>query len=296
MAGVRGDVILVNGAVSPAARPPRTLVRLRILNGSNARLYHLSFADNRSFHWIAAEGGLLERAVAMRRITLAPAQRAEILVDFSDGRAVDLLTGADDNLPMGRGMMGGGGPGMMMGSTPAGRVMRFEPAGRTEPTRPIPSTLARWSRPDRARAVRRRKLTLTMGMGMGMGMGGRGRGRMGPGGPGMSGMGAHGIDGRPFDMDRIDQRVKLGDVEIWEVASEMMQHPFHMHGVHFEVLSRGGRAPELGDQGRRDTVLVQDAVELLVRFTQPAPKTPFMYHCHILEHEDHGMMGQYLTA
>jgi blue copper oxidase len=114
-------------------------------------------------------------------------------------------------------------------------------------------------------------------------------GSMGGGGMGMA------INGRAFDLSRIDERVRLGDTEIWQVSGEMMAHPFHVHGVHFEVLSRAGGAPDVRDQGLRDTVLVKEPVELLVRFTQPAVKAPFLYHCHILEHEDSGMMGQYAT-
>jgi len=104
------------------------------------------------------------------------------------------------------------------------------------------------------------------------------------------------VDGRPFAMDRIDARVGLGDTEIWEVSGQMMAHPFHIHGVHFEVLSRNGAAPGPEDRGLKDTVLVQDPVELLVRFTRPADRAPFVYHCHILEHEDAGMMAQYVTV
>lgn len=66
-------------------------------------------------------------------------------------------------------------------------------------------------------------------------------------------MGMHGINGRAYDMRRIDEEVRLGDVEIWEVSGEMMVHPFHFHGVHFEVLSRNGAAPGLRDKGLRDT-------------------------------------------
>ena len=120
---------------------------------------------------------------------------------------------------------------------------------------------------------------------MGGGMGGMGRG-----------MGMMSINGRPFDMDRIDERARLGDVEIWEASGEMMAHPLHIHGVHFEVLRRDGGRPTIRDQGLRDTVVVKEPVELLMHFTQPAPKAPFMYHCHILEHEDNGMMGQFLTS
>lgn len=180
-----------------------------------------------------------------------------------------------------------------------GVVMRFDPTSRAGAVSRVPQTLTSWTRPDPTRASRRRRLNLTMGMGMGMGMGGmrgQGMGRGPMGGMGAMGGPLHGIDGRAFDMNRIDQRVRLGDVEIWEVSGELMHHPFHIHGVHFEVLRRGGRSPDVTDQGRRDTVLVQEPVELLVRFGQPAPEVAFMYHCHILEHEDHGMMGQYLCV
>ena len=104
------------------------------------------------------------------------------------------------------------------------------------------------------------------------------------------------INGRPFEMERIDERVPLGATEIWGDSGETMAHPFHIHGVQFEVLSRNGLKPNPRDAGLGDTVLVRDPVELLVRFTQPAVKAPFMYHCHILEHEDNGMMGQFVTT
>jgi len=104
------------------------------------------------------------------------------------------------------------------------------------------------------------------------------------------------INGKPFDMNRIDETVKLGSTEIWEVSGEMMRHPIHIHGVHFDVLTRGGGKPEVLDQGPRDTVLVKEPVELLIRFDHPAKRAPFMYHCHILEHEDSGMMGQFSVA
>jgi cuproxidase len=72
-----------------------------------------------------------------------------------------------------------------------------------------------------------------------------------------------------------------------------MAHPFHIHGASFKILSKGGRSPAAHEAGWKDVVLVEEHAELLVRFDNPAPpRMPFMYHCHILEHEDHGMMGQ----
>lgn len=287
MQGRRGDTILVNGAPSPLARVPNRLVRLRLINGSNARIYELSFEDGRSFHWIGTEGGLLERSVELQAITLAPGQRAELLVDFSDGTPTSLVTAPDANASM-MSMMGGmgmksRGAGANAAAAPA-PVLRFEPqeGGRGSASGSLPTLLTSRVRADPAQVSQRRRLVLNMGMG----------GMMGSGGGGM----ALTINGKPFDMGRIDETVKLGATEIWEVSGEMMHHPIHIHGVHFDVLSRSGAKPDVLDQGPRDTVLVKEPVELLIRFDQPATKAPFMYHCHILDHEDNGMMGQFAVA
>ena len=278
--GRRGNTTLVNGTANAVARVPGRLVRLRLVNGSNARIFALSFGDQRTFHWIASEGGLLEEPIQVRSLTLAPGERAEILVDFSDGRSVALQSAPDTNLPM---MMG---PMARVRNLGAGNevVLRFESVAGERASGVVPGRLIARQRVDASQATRRRRFVLNMGMG-GMMMGGR----MGSGG-GMF------INGRPFEMDRIDEHVRLGDTEIWEISGEMMSHPVHIHGVQFEVLSRNGAKPLPRDAGLRDTVLVRDPVELLVRFTQPAVKAPFMYHCHILEHEDNGMMGQFMTT
>lgn len=268
MHGMHGNVMLVNGAPQPVAAVPAGRVRLRLLNAANARLLDIAFDDGRGFHWIATEGGLLRRPVALRRLSLAAGQRAEVLVDFADAKAAGLVS-----LP------------------PRGRplpLLRFEPQGRSIEAPVLPSQLAAWTAKTAADATRRRRLVLRSGGSMGAGMGAMQDGR-----------GLHTIDGKPFDMHRIDQRVRLGDTEIWEITADgmVMPHPFHIHGVQFEVLGRGGREPVVEDQGRRDTVIVDETVELLVHFTQPAgERAPFMYHCHILEHEDMGMMGQFAVA
>jgi FtsP/CotA-like multicopper oxidase with cupredoxin domain len=155
----------------------------------------------------------------------------------------------------------------------------------------VPDRLVTRERLDPAKATRRRQFVLTMGHG-GPGVGGGGAGMRG----GMGMMGMFGINGRSFDMERIDHTAQLGDTEIWEVSGDMMAHPFHIHGVHFEVLKRAGSASAIEDSALRDTVLVQAPVELLVRFTQPAVHAPFMFHCHTLEHEDAGMMGRFKTT
>ncbi len=283
MQGRRGNTILANGTPNATARVPNQLVRLRLVNGSNARIYDLSFSDKRAFHWIASEGGLLDRPMSVRSLTLAPGERVEVLVDFANGQAVSLKTAPGTNMPM---MMGPLAQARnftkeLLGSQ-GETVLEFDPIGGPGSSAKIPEHLVERSRVNPSKASTRRSFVLGMGMGGGM-MGGR----TGAGGSMV-------INGRPFDVNRIDEKVRLGDTEIWEVSGEMMSHPFHIHGVQFE-LRRNGSKPSLRDTGARDTVLVREPVELLVHFNQPAEKAPFMYHCHILEHEDNGMMGQFRT-
>ncbi|GKU24567.1 multicopper oxidase family protein [Clostridium folliculivorans] len=104
------------------------------------------------------------------------------------------------------------------------------------------------------------------------------------------------INGQKFDMNRIDETVKQGDTEIWNITSEEammhnMGHPFHIHGVQFQILSRDGKEPDEGETGWKDTVYIKpnEKVSIIVKFNN---KGTFMYHCHILEHEESGMMGQ----
>jgi FtsP/CotA-like multicopper oxidase with cupredoxin domain len=288
MMGMRGDTLLVNGAIAPVAKPPRGLVRLRLLNAANARNFDLRFADGRTFHVIASDGGYLPAPVAMTSLVIAPSERFEILVDFSDGKAVVLETAPDDKMMrgMGGGMMGG------MAESIGGPLLRFEPGpALAGVTRTLPRTLVPLAAADPGRAIRRRSVSLDMGPSMMRGQGAGGGMRMGGGmGPPL------GINAQAYDMTRIDFAPKLGDTEIWEVTPNMMAHPFHVHGVIFRVLSIGGKAPAPHLAGGKDTILLDAPAELLMTFTQPAKRDfPFMFHCHILEHEDGGMMGQYVT-
>jgi blue copper oxidase len=287
MMGMRGGTLLVNGVFAPVAKVPSGMVRLRILNGANARNFDLRFADDRTFHVIASDGGYLAAPVAMKALTVAPSERFEILVDFSDGKPVVLETAPDG------GMMPGMGGGMMRGMAgvadgSAGSLMRFEvDASKPASGYAIPKVLVALAAPDPSRATRQRRISLDMGpmmMGGGMGMGGP----MGQ---------PFGINGRPYEMQRIDFEPALGSTEIWEITPNMMAHPFHVHGVTFRVLSIGGKAPAPHLAGGKDTILLDQPGQVLMTFTQPATREfPFMFHCHILEHEDGGMMGQYATA
>jgi cuproxidase len=194
MHGFQGDTLVVNGAIGPVARVPAGYVRLRLLNAANARVFDLRFSDRRPFFVIAGDGGLLAEPVEVRRLVVAPAERYEVLVDFTDGRAVDLVTAPD----------AGHGPGMMMPMMGARRqgagttetFMRFEtdPALKAAVTR-LPRQLATLAPPDVKSSVAWRTFELNPMMGMG--------GMMGMGmmhGPGQGARSAHmmGINGRSY--------------------------------------------------------------------------------------------------
>lgn len=291
MHGFQGDTLIVNGVIGPVASVPAGYVRLRLLNAANARNFDLRFADRRPFFVIAGDGGLLPEPVEARNLVIAPAERYEVLVDFSDGRTVDLVTAADTHHGAGPGMMMQMGPPRRSAAAPE-RLMQFKPDPALKPAvTQLPRALATLAAPDVKSAVAWRTFELNPMMGMGM-MGMRGMG-------GAEAAQMMGINGRSFAMSRIDVTAKIATSEVWEiVASAMpMAHPFHVHGASFRILSKGGRKPGAHESGWKDVVLVEEHAELLVRFDNPAPPNmPFMYHCHILEHEDHGMMGQFAVA
>jgi len=259
MHGFMGNRMLVNGQTGAVAAVPKGIVRLRLLNGSNARSYTLSFDDGRLMHLIATDGGFLPAPVTLTVLSLAPGERAEILVDFSGSGAPVLMSGIEQ--PFG--------------------VVEFG-VDDTMPVRitKLPEKFGPELEDLAGTEIRTRQISLDMGMG-GMMMGG----------------GGFAINQRPFAMDRIDLEVELGSAERWFVRSTMIAHPFHVHGALFRVVSENGAPPRPENTGWKDTVLVTDETEIIMRFDHPASRDkPFMFHCHILEHEDAGMMGQFTVS
>ncbi|TMN22951.1 copper oxidase [Lentibacillus cibarius] len=253
MNGLQGATMLVNGAVNPLLEVPSGMVRLRLLNGSNASVYDLNFSNNQSFYQIASDGGFLEKPEKMDNLVLGPAERAEILVNFSDLKKGE----------------------MVRLQNKGSEFMKFTAKGKSQKDFTIPNKLTTIEKIEPNQAVKTRDFVFE---------------GMGP---------TVNINGKQFDMDRIDEEVQLNDTEIWEISNEsgmgMMGgtvHPFHAHGVQFQVLKRDGNPPPANETGWKDTVIVNpgEKVKVIATFKYPGD---FMYHCHILEHEDAGMMGQF---
>ncbi|MDE0127535.1 MAG: multicopper oxidase domain-containing protein [Bryobacterales bacterium] len=287
---VYGNTMLINGTWNPILRVESRRIRFRLLNGSNARIYYIGFDDDRVFHQIATDGGFLETPLRTDRLILAPGERAEILVDFSDGAEAVLRTYAEAGLleTIG-GFFGGIGNGNL-------QLLKISPQPAVRPSHGLPERLNSISRIRASDAAKTRPMVLAGPLQRGGGplRGVRGRRGGGAGRPGLP------INGKLMDMSRIDEVVRLGDIEIWEVTNRGGQpHPFHVHLVQFQILDRNGQPPSGAELGWKDTVLVPpgDFVRIIMPFERYAdPEIPYMYHCHIMEHEDNGMMGQFLVV
>ena len=247
--GTLGETLLANGTIRAAFDVTTELLRLRLLNGSNARIYNFRLSSGSTFVQIASDGGLLNEPVEMASLRLTPGERAEIVVSLQGmvaGEHVDLMT---DDAP----------------------VLRLNVARGLRSNASVPAVLNHLPAADDIGAVDRRFVLF-----------------------GMSTMAS--INGGVFDMHRVDEKGTTNRDEVWEVYNSPdmmggMTHNFHLHGTQFRVLTRGGALPPPNERGWKDTVALDAAedVRFLVRFRDEGL---FMYHCHILEHEDNGMMGQ----
>ena len=195
--GARGDTVIVNGAIAPVAKVPPGLVRLRLLNAANAQNFVLRFSDQRTFHVIASDGGFLPAPVAVSKLRISPAERFEVLVDFANGKAVTLETGPDEEM----GIFGRLAPD---GSADYVPVMRFEPTATKPLVKEMPTRLVELSAASQAPAVRQRQFIVNSGLCMERTRAGEHAGMVA----------LTGINGKPFDMDRIDVETKLGTSEV----------------------------------------------------------------------------------
>ncbi len=295
-----GDTVVINGAMSPVAAVPAGKVRLRILNGANARFYILAFADNRTFHKVASDGGLLEAPVPMTTMEMSPGERCEIIVDLSEDTSAELLTLFEDDIDAeGEGIVSGLA-GLLTApdksEAPASLLLKVD---RTlvAHTAPVPERLATIERPDAGEIRQTREFVLEMDHGVDDGShAGHAEGHGNHAGHGAMNMT---INGSVMDMSVINERVERGVWERWRIRSEQGAHPFHVHGCSFLVEQMEGSAVTPDQAGWKDTVVLDDDdwSEIVVRFDHLASEDfPYMYHCHILEHEDQGMMGQFTVT
>lgn len=264
--GILGGTILVNGTYDPYFPVTTTRVRLRLLNGSNARVYRLGFPDDRTYHLVATENGLLPSPRPMTRLRLGPGERAEIVVAVRPGERAVLRSF--------RPGLGLGFPGdRFMGGDDTFDILQLRAAATLRPSPELPPRFTGAPPPIRVpEGAKVRKFDF---------------------------VGVQ-INGKKMDMKRIDEVVPAGATEIWEVSrGDGIVHAFHVHGATFNVLDVKGKPPADEQRGPKDTIYLPEngKIRLAVRFdTLTDEKVPYMYHCHVLRHEDDGMMGQFLVV
>lgn len=261
--GTVGNTLTANGVSGAHAEVRDDLVRLRLLNGCGGRFLDLRFDDDRAFTLIGTDGGLLAEPVELTRLPMTPGERAEVLVRFRPGETVRLRT----ETPVLDGVRSA-----LLSEVEPGDYVEFRAVRRLRPA-------AAWSPPadgreplDVAEAVQKRTMELSLPM----------------------------INGRLMDMDRIDAVVRVDTAELWEVTNtDVFPHNFHVHDVQFRVLDVDGETPPPWLGGWKDTIptLPGQLTRLLMRFEHYADdRVPYMMHCHLLRHEDQGMMGQFLVT
>jgi FtsP/CotA-like multicopper oxidase with cupredoxin domain len=263
--GLLGDTLLVNGTLGPYLKVTTDRVRLRLLNASTARVYAFGLADHRRFTLIGSDGGLLTAAYETDRIQLSPGERAEILVAVQAGEEA-VLRSFPPALGTGRQMTA------IAGGEDTLDVLQLRAASSLAPSGPPPGRLAEVPRLEPAEAAATRTFQLA--------------GRQ--------------INGKKLNIRRIDEVVTKDTAEVWEVTNHHAQpHSFHVHDVQFQILSIGGAAPPPPLAGWKDAVYLPPRVpiRIIMRFADYAdPGHPYMYHCHLLFHEDSGMMGQFVVV
>lgn len=292
--GMQDSIVFVNGVranygYSAYLNVPAQVVRLRLLNAAGERTFNFGFTGNMPFKIIGSDGGLLSAPVNATRIRVSPGERYEILLDLSsmNGQSIYLMSYGSE-LPMGV----QGGPTMPMppGNPPMDsplngvdyNILQLNVGSPTSnPVTSIPSTLVTVTPIPEAQSNITRLIEMTAVNMMAMD-------------------GPFFFNQQLFDMERIDYYIPIDNTEIWELTNNtMVAHPFHIHDVQFYVLDRDGNLPPVHERGRKDVVLVmpQETVRFITKFeTFTDTVVPYPFHCHILMHEDDGMMGQFLVV
>ena len=293
--GMQDSTILINGARanyeghSVYLNAPAQMVRLRLLNASGERVFNFGFSNNHAFQQIGSDGGLLAQPFDTTRIRLSPGERAEIVLNLTGMEGQDLfLRNIGTELPMGV----QGGPTMPMppGSPPMDSplngvdfdFMKIHVVVPTaNPVTQIPLQLNPITPLSPSAAIVSREIRFTADSMMVMD-------------------GPFYFNDSSFNMERIDFVIPVNQIETWKLVNEtMVGHPFHIHDVQFYLFDRNNEFPPLNERGRKDVVYVPmgDSVRFVTQFSDFTDTIiPYMFHCHILMHEDAGMMGQFLVV
>ena len=281
---IYGDYLLANGTMNAEFLAPKQHVRFRVLNAEIERAYTLGFSDGREFKVIATDGGLLDAPVTVTKLPIYPGERYEIVVDFSSDAEEKIVTMQSFNgghpfldYPGGEEAQTGAFGSLLNNKTFDLLKIKVTASTSSAVTK-LPTVLAAntlWAKSD---ATKTRDIAIT---------------DTGPGTP-------FTFDNKGYEMDTIAHTVKLGDTEAWSVTNgQIFPHSFHIHDVQFSMVSRSTGPVADYEKGWKDTfsIVKGEKVTFVAKFEDYASNDhPFMYHCHMSNHEDEGLMGQFLVV
>ena len=307
-AGYVGDTMLVNGAVQPVATTARGWLRFRILDGSNARNYRLAVSDGRSFFVVGSDGGLLSQPVELQELAIAPGERYEVIVDARDGKPFDLVSLPVTHQPIMR-LPPFDGRLTLLSVKPVGADGTGKLPDALVELPAIPEQLPPVSQGlvmQMFRDANARRMIMKSGL-MEMSKSGKTDRSVvarvvdlitnGPILPLKAQLTANGVNGKSFSFTEKGISAPVGTDMVWAISEETdkMLHPVHIHGCQFRIVKLDGAEPPAHLAGWKDTVPIENAghAEIYFRFPLSAPDdAPYMAHCHVLEHEDSGMMTE----
>ncbi len=277
-----GDYMLTNGTPNAEISLPKQFVRFRILNAEIERSYNLGFSDNRTFYVITNDGGLLNAPVPVTRMKLAVGERVEILVNLGSdavGSSIDMKafnTGQIFGFP-GAEPASSGNFGSLLNNIDFSLLHINVVASNANPITALPVTLANnvyWTNTD---VTNIRTITITGGQ---------------------AGS-AFTFDNNTYGSSTINQNIKLNAVEKWTIVNNnIFGHSFHIHDVQFKIISRSSGSIAAYESGWKDVVYVPlgESVSVIAKFDDfSSGVNSYMYHCHFSNHEDEGLMGQFLV-
>ena len=283
-----GDYMLSNGTPSAQINLPKQYVRLRILNAEVERGYDLGFSDNRTFYIIANDGGLLNSPIAVTRVKLMVGERVEIMVNLGSDQIGSSLNLMAYNSGQTFGFPGSepgtnGEFGSLLNNINFNVLHINVIASTNNPIISLPSSLTSNSYYTSANATVTRTINITNGN------------------PGPNPI-PFNFDNTSFAIGTINKTVNLNDIEKWTIINNnVFGHTFHIHDVEFKIVDRNGSPTGVGshESGWKDVIYVprSESVSFVAKFDDYADAIhPFMYHCHFSNHEDEGMMGQFIVT
>ncbi len=283
-----GDYMLSNGTPSAQINLPKQYVRLRILNAEIERGYDLGFSDNRTFYIIANDGGLLNSPIAVTRVKLMVGERVEIMVNLGSDQIGSSLNLMAYNSGQTFGFPGSepgtnGEFGSLLNNINFNVLHINVIASTNNPIISLPSSLTSNSYYTSANATVTRTINITNGN------------------PGPNPI-PFNFDNTSFAIGTINKTINLNDIEKWTIINNnVFGHTFHIHDVEFKIVDRNGNPTGVGshESGWKDVIYVprSESVSFVAKFDDYADAIhPFMYHCHFSNHEDEGMMGQFIVT